>query len=158
MTPAGEHPDDPATVDVAADSAPHRRRWWRWGKRADRQLITDAAYSPEQNLRSRERMYMVLQLVRFPFIVLSILAAWYLDNWWLAGVLFVVSVPLPWIAVMVGNGQGEKRDSRTRNVYKPAVARERQRLEFEARRQHELGPTSGPREGGTSPTIIEHDD
>lgn len=140
----------PETVDVEADAAPHRRRL----RRRPRKLITDATRSPEQNLRSRERTYLVLQGLRLPFILLAIFFAWYQDNWWLAGILFVVSIPLPWIAVMIGNGQGEKRDTRSRNVYKPAVAREYQRLE--ARRRHQLD--AGEAEESRAPTIIEHDD
>ncbi|SDR97456.1 Protein of unknown function [Corynebacterium timonense] len=130
-------------------------------RRRPRQLITDATRTPEQNLRSRERVYMILQMLRLPFILLAIVAAWYLDNWWLAGILFVVSIPLPWVAVMIGNGKGEKRDRRSRNVYKPAVAREYQRLESERRRQLEAGGPDGPDRApdpGQAPTIIEHDE
>ena len=43
------------------------------------------------------------------------------QRWFLR--LCVLAIPLPWIAVMVGNGQGEKRDPRQKNVYKPATAR-----------------------------------
>lgn len=149
MSTAGEHFDGPA-VDVEAEAAPRRRRWWRPRRR---ELITDATRSPEQNLRSRERVYMVIQMLRLPFILLSIFCAWYLGNWWLAGALFVISVPLPWVAVMIGNGQGEKRDARSRNVYKPAVAREQYRLEVQRRR--ELGGAAAAQD---APTIIEHDD
>ncbi|WP_342319879.1 DUF3099 domain-containing protein [Corynebacterium mayonis] len=124
-------------------------------RRRHTELITDATRSPELNIRSRERVYMVLQLLRLPFILLSILFAWVWANWWLAGILFVVSVPLPWVAVMIGNGQGEKRDPRTRNVYKPAVAREHTRLEMQRRRELESGGAGSRR---ALPTIIEHDD
>ncbi|WP_291313733.1 DUF3099 domain-containing protein [Corynebacterium sp. UBA2622] len=148
----GPRPDgDATTVDVDADAVPHKRRL---GRRSTKALITDARRSPEQNIRSRERTYMVLQMLRFPFILLSIFSAWYLSNWWLASILFVISVPLPWIAVMIGNGQGEKRDVRSRNVYKPAAAREQQRLETARRR--EIG--SGGPAAGNMPTIIDHDE
>lgn len=78
--------------------------------RKSRALITDASYTPEQNRQSREKQYAVLQGLRLPFIVAAVAAAW--ANWWvLAGILFVVSVPLPWIAVVRGNAQGEVRDT-----------------------------------------------
>lgn len=145
--------DDRDTVDVDVDAVPHRRRI---GRRRPKALITDARRSPEQNIRSRERTYMILQMLRLPFILLSIFSAWYLSNWWLASILFVVSVPLPWIAVMIGNGQGEKRDARSRNVYKPAAAREQQRLETARRR--ELESRSADRGTAGFPAVIDHDD
>lgn len=111
-------------------------------RRGMRALITDAVTTPEQNRRSREKQYAVLQGLRLPFILAAIATAW--QNWWIvAAVLFVVSVPLPWIAVVLGNAQGEKRDPRSKNVYKPAVAREEQRLA--AARRAELKPAESPR-------------
>lgn len=142
---------DPETVDADIDesSQPARRIRRRQSSRA---LITDAVRSPEQNRRSRERQYAVLQGLRIPFILASIAAAFY-ESWVLASLLFVISVPLPWIAVVLGNAHGDPRDSRTKNVYKPAAAREYQRLE--AQRSAEL--TSGDATGNR-PTIIDHDD
>ena len=124
MTPAEEFNEfsDPYTVDVEPEVPARTSRRLRL-RRTRGELITDARHTHEQNIRSRERNYMLLQSLRIPFILLSMLAAWYWENWWLAGLLFVVSIPLPWIAVMVGNGQGEKRDPRQKNVYKPAPAR-----------------------------------
>lgn len=128
----------------------HRRRRLR-PRRGE--LITDARRSPEQNIRSREKTYLLLQGLRLPFILLSILAAWYWENWWLAGVLFIVSIPLPWIAVMIGNGQGEKRDPRQRNVYKPAAAR----AQAAQAQRPQLGEQ--PRRAlSDAPAIIDHDD
>ncbi|MDY5785966.1 DUF3099 domain-containing protein [Corynebacterium sp.] len=161
---AGRGPrPDPVTVDAVVDAAASPTTTGRRIRLRRRRgaLITDATRSPEQNLRSRERTYMVLQLLRLPFIVASIVSAWTFDNWWLAGILFVISVPLPWIAVMIGNGQGEKRDPRARNVYKPAVQREHERLEMQRRAELEARPQtaegtkgSGDAEPGT---IIDHD-
>ena len=141
------HGHQPAVdVDVEATAAKRRLR------RRPRTLITDAQHSPEHNRRSREKQYMILQGIRLPLIALSMLAAFALNNWWVASVLFVISVPLPWLSVMVANGQGEKRDSRRRNVYLPAVAREEQRLEAARRDQLAAGGAGG------SPSIIEHDE
>lgn len=58
---------------------------------------------------------------------------------------------------MVGNGQGEKRDPRTKNVYKPAAARAAAReMELEAQRRRELASHS--REDDGEVAIIDHDD
>lgn len=162
MSEQGRHPDE-GIVDMEPGAgqvpAPAARRH-KWRSRSKRALITDASHTAEHNRQSRERQYAILQGLRIPFILLAIFAAW--KNYWvLASILFVVSVPLPWIAVVRGNAVGEVRDSRTRNVYKPAAAREQQRME--AQRRRELGGAAGePGEPGGaggehSPVIIDAD-
>lgn len=122
--------------------------------RKSRALITDASYTPEQNRQSREKQYAVLQGLRLPFIIAAIAAAW--ANWWvLAGILFVVSVPLPWIAVVRGNAQGEVRDTRQKNVYKPAVARQEQQMLAQQQRR---ALDSAEKDRSSSPAIIDHDE
>lgn len=149
-TDAGESAQNTAqTVDADETDIEevHRART----RRRMRALITDAVTTPEQNRRSREKQYAVLQGLRLPFILAAIVAAW--QSWWIAAaVLFVVSVPLPWIAVVLGNAQGEKRDPRSKNVYKPAVARQEQRLA--ASRRAEL---DAPADSSSYlPDIIDH--
>ena len=81
--------------DVEASSTKRRVR------RRRRVLITDAQRSPELNRRSREKQYMILQGIRMPLLALSMVSAFAWNNWWLASILFVVSIPLPWLSVMV---------------------------------------------------------
>lgn len=146
--PGGENAD---TVDgeVSEPVAASRTRRRRRGSRA---LITDAVRSPEQNRRSRERQYAILQGLRLPFIFGAIAAA-FAQMWVIASILFVISVPLPWIAVVLGNAHGDPRDSRTKNVYKPAAAREFERLEMQRRAALE-----GPTGQANTPTTIDHAD
>lgn len=140
---------DAQAEDVVDSSVPHSRR----RRRMARALITDAVTSPEQNRQSREKQYAILQGLRLPFILAAIWASWM--SWWvLAAILFVVSVPLPWIAVVLGNAQGEKRDARSKNVYKPAVVREEIRLENSRRTALESSSSST----ANVPDIIDHDD
>lgn len=141
------------TVDVEAEEAHTRGGRSHPRRRTPRALITDAIRSPEQNRRSREKRYLLLQGVRLPLIVLCLAAAFVWQNWVLAAVFFTLSVPLPWISVMVANGGGEVREKRERNVYKPAVAR----AQLEAKRQAQLGPAGGG-PPSSAPTIIDHDD
>ncbi|WKD57530.1 hypothetical protein CAPI_04860 [Corynebacterium capitovis DSM 44611] len=151
--------DSVDSVDAGSEDAKHeghnahRPHRWRLARRSERHLITDAVRSPEQNIRSRERRYIAIQSLRLPFIAIAILAALGWHNWWIAGVMFTVSIPLPWVAVMIGNGQGEKRDPRARNVYKPAAAREAYRVEMERRSQLDAG---GPESAHSQPAIIDH--
>ena len=134
-------------------SSERASRRFRRGRKS-RALITDASYTPEQNRQSREKQYAVLQGLRLPFIVAAVAAAW--ASWWvLAGILFVVSVPLPWIAVVRGNAQGEVRDTRRKNVYKPAVARQEQQM---LAQQQRTALESAETDRGSSPAIIDHDE
>ncbi|MCG7277579.1 DUF3099 domain-containing protein [Corynebacterium imitans] len=141
---------DPHVIDAPLDHdpAPQKRRFRRRSRRA---LITDATRTPEQNRQSREKQYLILQGLRLPLIALSIGAA-VAGHWWWAAAIFGITLPLPWVSVMIANGQGEVREKRERNVYKPAVAREQARqaaLAEQARAQlsqstaqmRELGPT-----------------
>lgn len=110
-----------------------------------------------ENLRSRERAYLIMQGLRLPFVFLSIAAVMWWHNWVLAIIFFAISIPLPWISVVVANDSNEVRDKRTRNVYKPAAARHAQ---LEAAQQRELSETRGS--GGSSttnlPATIDHED
>lgn len=148
---AADHASDHGTVDVEAEDTSARRR----RRRTPRALITDATRSPEQNRKSREKQYLFLQGIRLPLIVLCLVAAFAWHNWWLACAIFAVSVPLPWISVMIANGQGEVREKRERNVYKPAAARAQAQLD--ADRRAALGQ-AGPGDSARAPRIIEHDD
>lgn len=142
--------------------APSRRRWLR-GKRGAAELITDAETAPGDNRRRREITYSVLQFLRIP----ALLAAFYLmyahHAWVLAAIVCAVTIPLPWIAVVIANETREKKDTRERNVYKPALVREAraqaQRAQMDT---HSLHPGSAsPARGqldSAPPTIDHHDD
>ncbi len=146
----GPHPH---TIDAQPDEEQPRRRRLR-PRRSRRALITDATRTHEQDLQSREKQYLLWQGARVPLIAISVLCAM-LGHWWFAALFFSISIPVPWISVMIANGQGEARDKRDKNVYKPALAREEARLAAQARAQLEAGQS---RSGADrSPTIIESD-
>ncbi|MDO5511978.1 DUF3099 domain-containing protein [Corynebacterium sp.] len=112
-------------VDPAEEPGEESRPRRRFGLRRRRaELITTARRTPAQNLRRRERVYTWLQASRLPALLISAGSYLWLGDWIVSGILFLISVPLPWIAVVIANGQGEVRDKRTRNVYKPQAARE----------------------------------
>lgn len=99
------------------------RRAWRKISGHRSVLITDAKRTPYENLRHRERVYAWLQGARVPFLLASGATYMWWQNWIVSALLFAISVPLPWIAVVIANGHGEPRDKRAPKVYKPAVAR-----------------------------------
>lgn len=148
--------DDPS-ADAGDGDASRAGRRFRLRHRAE--LITDARRSPAEDLRRREHIYAWLQGARLPALLISAGSYLWLGDWILSGLLFVISVPLPWIAVVIANGRGEPRDKRTRNVYKPQVAREyNAHLAAEAARRAELeaGGRQSPPPAAEEPETIDH--
>lgn len=87
-------------------------------------LITNAARSQEDQLRTREQRYVVLMIFRVLCLVLAaVVAATQPPLWWLwlalcaAGMAF-----LPWIAVVLANGPLPKEKHRLRR-YQPGSRR-----------------------------------
>jgi Protein of unknown function (DUF3099) len=69
-------------------------------ERVEPVLITDAAMSPQEELAARKRRYTVMMAMRVPFMIL---AAVFYNTPWLAVTLLLLSVPLPWMAVLIAN-------------------------------------------------------
>ncbi|MBN9100238.1 MULTISPECIES: DUF3099 domain-containing protein [unclassified Pseudonocardia] len=63
-------------------------------------LITDAPMSYEQELAARKHRYKIMMGMRVP---LMILAAIFYTIPWLAVTLLIISIPLPWMAVLIAN-------------------------------------------------------
>ena len=66
----------------------------------DAVLITDAQRSYEEELRVRKRRYALMMGMRVPCMVL---AAVFYQTPWLAVSLLILSIPLPWMAVLIAN-------------------------------------------------------
>lgn len=69
-------------------------------------LITDAPRSYEQELASRKNRYKIMMGLRIP---LMILAAVFYQIPWLAVTLLVLSIPLPWMAVLIANDRPPRK-------------------------------------------------
>ena len=69
-------------------------------------LITDAPRSYEEELKVRKRRYAVMMGMRVPCMVL---AAVFYQTPWLAVTLLVISIPLPWMAVLIANDRLPKK-------------------------------------------------
>src|SRR5690349_19894061 len=63
-------------------------------------LITEAARSYEDEYAARKRKYLTMMLLRMPCLIL---AGIFHDTWWLALAFVALSIPLPWIAVLIAN-------------------------------------------------------
>ncbi|MDM7491377.1 DUF3099 domain-containing protein [Rhodococcus sp. CSLK01-03] len=66
-------------------------------------LITEAASSLEEQHRTRVRKYLTLMSFRIPAMILAALAYAAFANPWLSVGILALSVPLPWVAVLIAN-------------------------------------------------------
>jgi hypothetical protein len=69
-------------------------------------LITGAAASYEDQLAARKRKYLLMMSCRIPCLVL---AGVFHGTWWLALAVLAVSVPLPWMAVLIANDRPPRK-------------------------------------------------
>lgn len=67
---------------------------------SDPVLITDAARSYEEDLAARKKRYGLMMGMRIPCMVL---AAVFYETPWVAVTLLILSIPLPWMAVLIAN-------------------------------------------------------
>jgi hypothetical protein len=82
-------------------------------------LITEAAQSYDEEYKARKRKYITMMLLRVPCLIL---AAVFHDIWWLALGLVLLSVPLPWIAVLVANDRPPLRAEEVNRYQRSATA------------------------------------
>jgi hypothetical protein len=69
-------------------------------RRPDPVLITDAPMSYEEQLAHRKARYKIMMGMRIPLMIAA--AACYQYPWVAVGLL-VLSIPLPWMAVLIAN-------------------------------------------------------
>lgn len=84
-------------------------------------LITDANLSYQEQLARRRKKYLWTMSMRIPFLIA---AAATIQTPWLAIGLILLSVPLPWIAVMIAN-DGPARTSRAKKVLPGVISYDR---------------------------------
>ncbi|MFD6162973.1 DUF3099 domain-containing protein [Nocardia sp. NPDC060256] len=72
-------------------------------------LITEAQPSLEDQHRSRVRRYTIIMAFRIPCLVLAAIAYSTFNSALLAILIIAVSIPLPWIAVLIANDRPPRR-------------------------------------------------
>ena len=82
-------------------------------------LITEAAPSYEEQFRARKRKYAIMMACRIPCLIL---AGVFAHVWWLAIGFLVISVPLPWVAVLVANDRPPRKVEKVNRFKQEAVA------------------------------------
>ena len=86
---------------------------------SDPVLITGAARSYEEQLATRKRKYMIMMGCRIPCLILAGLTY---HLWWLALTFLVISVPLPWMAVLIANDRPPRKAEKVNRYQAEAKA------------------------------------
>jgi hypothetical protein len=69
-------------------------------------LITEAAPSYEDEYAARKRKYLTMMALRVPCLIL---AGIFHDTWWLGLGFVALSIPLPWVAVLIANDRPPRK-------------------------------------------------
>lgn len=72
-------------------------------------LITRAAVAYEEQHRRRVRKYLALMSIRIPALILAAVAYGIWQNGLISLAIIVVSIPLPWMAVLIANDRPPRR-------------------------------------------------
>lgn len=84
-------------------------------------LITAAEPSYAEQYAARRRKYAILMSARIPCLVL---AGLFYHTWWLALTFLVLSVPLPWMAVLIANDRAPRKAERVSRFSRDVRGRE----------------------------------
>ncbi len=84
-------------------------------------LITEAAPSYEDEYAARKRKYLTMMLLRLPCLIL---AGVFYQTWWLALGFVLLSIPLPWIAVLIANDRPARKAERVNRYEQTPMALE----------------------------------
>lgn len=79
------------------------------GRDGEPVLITEAEPSLGDQLKSRQRKYMLMMSTR---LLCLVLAAVFYRTWWLLAIFITGAVVLPWMAVLIANDRPPKKAER----------------------------------------------
>ena len=117
-------------------------------------LITEAQVSFDDEFAIRKRRYSIIMACRIPCLLLAGVSYMVFGSALIAVLLIVLSVPLPWVAVLIANDRLPKKAGKV-NRYQPnrraltkvSDARIIEASEIlEARSQHTDGPRQEPQD------------
>ncbi|MDJ0391739.1 DUF3099 domain-containing protein [Rhodococcus sp. G-MC3] len=95
-------------------------------------LITEAQSSVEEQHKARVRKYMFIMSFRIPALVLAAISYSLWANPWIAMAIVGVSIPLPWMAVLIAND----RPPRTQDEISRYDGRRSEQAPIESRTHH----------------------
>lgn len=82
-------------------------------------LITEAEPSYEEQFAARKRKYMIMMGLRVPCLIL---AGVFHETWWLALGFVALSIPLPWVAVLIANDRPPRKAEHVNRYQRDATA------------------------------------
>jgi Protein of unknown function (DUF3099) len=77
-------------------------------------LITQAALPYEEEHRQRVRKYLTIMSFRIPALLLAAVAYSVWANGWVSLLIVAVSIPLPWVAVLIANDRPPRKQEEPR--------------------------------------------
>lgn len=83
-------------------------------RRAQATLITEAEPSYDEQFRARRKRYLLMMSMRVPCLILATVLY---HTPWLALLIIAISIPLPWMAVLIAND----RPARKRTKFVPGT-------------------------------------
>jgi len=83
-------------------------------RRVQATVITEAEPSYDDQLRARRKRYVIMMALRVPFLIMATLLY---QTPWLAILVIAISIPLPWMAVLIAND----RPARKRKKFVPGT-------------------------------------
>ncbi|HKR51187.1 MAG TPA: DUF3099 domain-containing protein [Pseudonocardiaceae bacterium] len=84
-------------------------------------LITAAEPSYAEQYATRRRKYAILMSARIPCLIL---AGVFYQTWWLALSFVVLSIPLPWMAVLIANDRAPRKTEQVNTLHPTSPIRE----------------------------------
>ncbi|MGH3695912.1 MAG: DUF3099 domain-containing protein [Pseudonocardiaceae bacterium] len=92
-------------------------------------LITAAEPSYAEQYATRRRKYAILMSARIPCLIL---AGVFYQTWWLALAFVALSVPLPWMAVLIANDRSPRKAEHVNRMGQGLEARDLPHRELES--------------------------
>jgi hypothetical protein len=93
-------------------------------------LITAAEPSYAEQYATRRRKYAILMSARIPCLAL---AGVFYQTWWLALVFVALSVPLPWMAVLIANDRAPRKAEHVNRLGRDLSERDPRGRELESK-------------------------
>ena len=84
-------------------------------------LITEASPSYQEQWAARRRKYAIMMSLRIPLLLAAVFCY---QTPWLALALIVLSVPLPWMAVLIANDRPARKAERVNRFSQDGPARQ----------------------------------
>ncbi|RKT82358.1 Protein of unknown function [Saccharopolyspora antimicrobica] len=75
-------------------------------------LITEAQPSLDDQQALRRRKYAIMMASRVPCLVLAAVVFQVWQLWWLSLIILAISIPLPWMAVLIANDRPARKSEK----------------------------------------------